>query len=104
MWAATSEFLILMWHDSTANLLPDFFWMSSRTVPEPKHETYSATPLTNPSTGLTTWVAYCIGIIFSQYAGQPSISCGCDAAMYWILPSSPFLYISLITRNSREYK
>ena len=28
MWAATSESLILMWHDSTANRLPDFCAMS----------------------------------------------------------------------------
>src|SRR5579864_186302 len=39
MWQETSESLILMWHDSTANLLPDFFAMSSRTVPEPKQLT-----------------------------------------------------------------
>jgi len=37
--------------------LPDFFAMSSRTVPEPKQLTYSALPSSSPRHGLTTCVA-----------------------------------------------
>ncbi len=37
-----------MWQLSTANLLPDFLAMSSRTVPEPKQLTYSARPFDQP--------------------------------------------------------
>jgi hypothetical protein len=57
MWAVTSLSLILMWQVSTANAFPDFLAMSFRTVPEPKHETYSARLSTNPRQGLTTCVA-----------------------------------------------
>ena len=66
MWAEMSESMILMWHDSTANLLPDFFLMSSRTVPETNQLTYSATLFIRPRQGQTTSVAYCNGIIFCQ--------------------------------------
>ena len=49
--------LILMWHDSTANVLPDFLAMSSRTVPEPKQRHVFGQPVHQPKHGLTTCVA-----------------------------------------------
>ena len=61
MRALKSEFLNLMWQLSTANGELYFAISSSRIVPEPKHETYSACAPVSAATGPTQCVAYHMG-------------------------------------------